>query len=123
MFFNKGTYEEDTQEFIEITAEEFEEKLAAGEKAIVYLGKAACPYCRKFVPKLDNVRKEKKLTIHYLDSQNTPTDPAIQSLRDKTGVRTVPALVRIDGSDQFTNLNIDSSFSEEQLTAILDKKS
>lgn len=36
MFFNKGTYEEDTQEFIEITAEEFE-KLAAGEKAIVYL--------------------------------------------------------------------------------------
>ena len=41
MFFNKGTYEEDTQEFIEITAEEFEEKLAAGEKAIVYLGKAA----------------------------------------------------------------------------------
>ena len=121
MFFNKGTYEEDTQEFIEITAEEFEEKLAAGEKAIVYLGKAACPYCRKFVPKLDNVRKEKKLTIHYLDSQNTPTDPAIQSLRDRMGVRTVPALVRIDGPGQFTNLNADSSLSEEEIAAILDK--
>ncbi|MFZ2271838.1 MAG: conjugal transfer protein TraF [Trichococcus flocculiformis] len=123
MFFNKGTYEEDTQEFIEITAEEFEEKLAAGEKAIVYLGKAACPYCRKFVPKLDNVRKEKKLTIHYLDSQNTPTDPAIQSLRDRMGVRTLPALVTIDGPGQFTNLNADSSLSEEEITAILDKKS
>lgn len=121
MFFNKGTYEENTQEFIEITAEEFEGKLAAGEKAIVYLGKAVCPYCRKFVPKLDNVRKEKNLTIHYLDSLNTQTDPAIQSLRDKMGVRTVPALVTIDGPGQFTNLNIDSSFSEEQITAVLDK--
>ena len=85
MLFNKGNYEEDTKEFIEITAEEFEEKLAAGEKTIVYLGKAVCPYCRKFVPKLDKVRKEKNLTIHYLDSLNTPTDPAIQSLRDKNG--------------------------------------
>ncbi len=34
MLFNKGNYEEDTKEFIEITAEEFEEKLAAGEKTI-----------------------------------------------------------------------------------------
>lgn len=48
MLFNKGNYEEDTKEFIEITAEEFEEKLAAGEKTIIYLGKAVCPYCRKF---------------------------------------------------------------------------
>lgn len=123
MMFNKGTYEEHTQDFIEITAEEFEGKLAAGEKAIVYIGKAVCPYCRKFVPKLDNVRKEKNLTIHYLDSLNTPTDLAIQSLREKMGVRTVPALVTIDGPGQFTNLNADSSLSEEQITAILEKKS
>jgi len=119
--FNKGNYAEDTKEFIEITAEQFEQKLAAGEKTIVYLGKAVCPYCRKFVPKLDNVRKEKDLTIHYLDSQNTPTDAAIQSLRDKLGVRTVPALVTIDGPGQFTNLNADSSLSEEAIAEILDK--
>ena len=121
--FNKGNYEEDTQAFIEITAEEFESKLAAGEKTIVYLGKAVCPYCRKFAPKLDNIRKEKNLTIRYLDSLNTPTDPAIQSLRDKMGVRTVPALVTIDGPGQFTNLNADSSLSEEEIAAMLEKKS
>jgi len=119
--FNKGNYEEDTKEFTEISAEQFEAKLAAGEKAIVYIGKAVCPYCRKFVPKLESVRKGKNLTIHYLDSLNTPTDPAIQSLRDKMGVRTVPALVTIDGPGQFTNLNADSSLSEEAIAAILDK--
>ena len=119
--FNKGTYEEHTQEFIQITAEQFEEKLAAGEKAIVYLGKSVCPYCRKFVPKLDKVRKQKNLTIHYLDSLNTQSNPAIQRLRDKMGVRTVPALVRIDGPGQFTNLNADSSLSEEEIAGILVK--
>lgn len=126
MLFNKGNYEEDTKEFIEITAEEFEEKLASGEKAVVYLGKAVCPYCRKFVPKLDKVRKEKNLTIHYLDTLNTLntlSDPAIQNLRDRMGVRTVPALVTIDGPGQFTNLNADSSLSEEEIAAILEKKS
>jgi hypothetical protein len=35
----------------------------------------------------------------------------------------VPALVTIDGPGQFTNLNADSSLSEEEITAILDKKS
>ena len=43
MLFNKGNYEEDTKEFIEITAEEFEEKLAAGEKRSFISGK---PFAR-----------------------------------------------------------------------------
>ena len=119
--FNKGNYEEDIKEFIEITAEELERKLAAGEEAIVYIGKPVCPYCRKFVPKLDKVRKEKGLTIHYVNSQDTPTNPALQSIRAKMGVALVPSMVTVDGPGRFTNLNIDSGTSEEELTAILGK--
>lgn len=119
--FNKGNYEENIKEFIEITAEELEGKIAAGEEAIVYIGKSACPYCRKFVPKLDNVRKEKGLTIHYVNSQDTPKNPMLQSVRAKLGVDFVPAMVTVDGPSRFTNLNIDSSTSEKELISLLVK--
>lgn len=118
---NKGNYEEDIKAFVEITAEELEKKIDAGDEAIVYIGKPVCPYCRKFVPKLDNVRRENDLTIHYVNSQETPTNPALQSIRAKLGMALVPSMVTVDGPGQFTNLNIDSSTSEKELTALLVK--
>lgn len=119
--FNKGKKEENIKEFIEITAADLEEKIAAGEEAIVYIGKSSCPFCRKFVPKLDNVRKEKGLTIHYVDSQDTPKNQALQNIRAKLGVEFVPSMVTVDGPGKFTNLHIDSSTSEEELISLLVK--
>lgn len=115
----KAQYKEIVKNFQELTAEEVEERLANGEKTILYIGKPVCPFCQKFVPKLNNVREENNLTIHYLNSLETQTNPAIQALRDKMEVPMVPQVVTIDGTNEFTNLNIDSSASEEKLADLL----
>lgn len=112
-------YEEVVSNFIEITAQDVENRLAKGEKTILFIGKPTCPYCQKFVPKLDNVREQNNLTIHYLNSLNTPTDAEIKALRDKMEVPLVPQVVTIDGENAFTNLKIDSSASEETLAELL----
>ncbi len=116
---NQKAYEKTVNNFVELNAQQVEERLANGEKTILYIGKPVCPYCQRFVPKLDNVREQNDLTIHYLNSLNTQTDPEIKALRDKMEVPLVPQVVTIDGPDAFTNLNIDSGASEEKLTELL----
>ncbi|MDE1549236.1 thioredoxin family protein [Jeotgalibaca caeni] len=114
-------YQETVSNFVELTAEEVEGRLANGEETILYIGKPVCPFCQKFVPKLDRVREQNNLTIHYLNSLETETNPAIKSLRNKMEVPLVPQVVSIDGEGNFTNLNIDSGASEELLTELLVK--
>ena len=114
-------YNETVANFIELTAEEVEARLANGEETILYIGKPVCPYCQRFVPKLNNVREENNLTVHYLNSLETETVPAIKALRNKMEVPLVPQVVTIDGKDRFTNLHIDSGASEEKLTELLVK--
>ncbi len=114
-------YHDTVSNFIELTAEDVADRLANGDKTILFIGKPTCPYCRKFVPKLNNVREENNLTIYYLNSLETKTNPQIQALRDKMDVPLVPQVVTLDGKDQFTNLKIDSSASEERLTELLVK--
>lgn len=112
-------YEQTVSNFVELTAKQVEERLENGEKTILYIGKPVCPFCQKFVPKLDNVRAQSDLTIHYLNSLHTPTDAEIKALRDRMEVPLVPQVVTIDGPNAFTNLNIDSGASEEKLTELL----
>lgn len=112
-------YEQTVSNFVELTAKEVEERLVNGEKTILYIGKPVCPFCQKFVPKLDNVRANNGLTIHYLNSINTLSDPEIKNLRDKMDVPLVPQVVTITGPGEFTNLGIDSGASEEKLTTLL----
>jgi thioredoxin 1 len=116
---SQDQYEEVVSNFIEITAQDVENRLAKGEKTILFIGKPTCPYCQKFVPKLENVRQQNGLTVHYLNSLNTPSDPELKALRDKMTVPLVPQVVTIDGENSFTNLNIDSGASEERLTELL----
>ncbi len=112
-------YEQTVLNFVELNAQQVEERLENGEKTILFIGKPVCPYCQKFVPKLNHVRENNELTVHYLNSLNTQTDPEIKALRDKMEVPLVPQIVTIDGPGAFTNLNIDSGTSEEKLTELL----
>lgn len=114
-------YQEVVKHFHELSIEEVEERLQKGEKTILYIGKPTCPYCQRFVPKLNHVREQNQLTVYYLNSLDTPTNPAIQALRNRMEIPTVPQVVTIDGEDSFTNLHIESSVSEEELTRLLVK--
>ena len=114
-------YEEITKNFTELTIEAVEERLKKGENTILFVGKPTCPFCQMFVPKLNHVAQQNNLDIYYLNSIDTQTIPAIKSLRDRMDIPTVPQVITIDGEDSYTNLQIDSSTSEERLTELLTK--
>lgn len=118
---NENEYEKIVKNFTELTIDEVEDRLKKGKKTILFIGKPVCPFCQKFVPKLNHVAEQNNLNIYYLNSIDTQTIPAIKSLRDRMDIPTVPQVITIDGEDSYTNLQIDSSTSEERLTELLTK--
>lgn len=121
MNHSQEEYEEIVKNFTELTADEVEDRLKKGEETILFIGKPVCPFCQKFIPKLNHVAEQNNLDIYYLNSIDTETTPEIRALRDRMDIPTVPQVVTIDGKDSFTNLNIESSTSEEKLTELLVK--
>ncbi|UJF15921.1 thioredoxin fold domain-containing protein [Jeotgalibaca sp. MA1X17-3] len=121
MGYSRKEYEEITKNFTELTIDAVEERLKKGEPTILFVGKPTCPFCQMFVPKLNHVAQQNNLDIYYLNSIDTETTPAIKALRNRMGISTVPQVVTIDGEDTYTNLNIESSTSEEKLTELLSK--
>lgn len=121
MSYNQEEYEKITKNFTELTIDEVEERLQKGESTILFFGKPTCPFCQMFVPKLNHVAQKNNLDIYYLNTIDTETTPAIKALRNHMGISTVPQVVTIDGEDTYTNLNIESSTSEEKLTELLSR--
>ena len=106
------TYIED---FTTVTVQEAEKLLVDKEGDILFIGRATCPYCNRFVPKLHKVAQENQLTVNFLDSSQM--SPARQNLRDHYGVPTVPGLLvaKADG----VQVRCDSSMTEEEILNFL----
>lgn len=121
MSHSQEQFEKTVSNFTELSIEEVNERLKEGKKTILFIGKPVCPFCQKFVPKLNHVAEQNNLSIYYLNSIDTQTTPAIKALRDRMDIPTVPQVVTIDGKDNYTNLHIESSTSEEKLTELLTK--
>ena len=45
------------------------EKIASGEKFILFIGRPSCPYCQRFEPKLSNVAHSSNFNIFYVNSE------------------------------------------------------
>ena len=101
--------------FAPLTATEAQAKIDQGEDLILFIGRSTCPYCRKFAPKLSRVAKDNGLAVSFIDSEASSDAVAIQMLRDRYGVATVPGLLVAKGGQ--VKVVCDSSLSEE---AILD---
>ena len=116
---SQALYETIVKKYTEISAADLEEFIRVGQKALVFIGKPVCPYCQRFIPKFDGIVQHHQLDVYYLNSLHTPEDSVLQRVRERLGVKTVPAVVTIDGKDQFTNLGMDSSFSEQKIADLL----
>lgn len=103
------------QDFITIDVEQAQTLLSAKEGGILFIGRATCPYCNRFAPKLHKVAKEKQVPIHFLDSSQA--SPELQALRDHYQVPTVPGLLvaKADG----VQVRCDSSMTEKEITAFI----
>ncbi|MGT2801035.1 conjugal transfer protein TraF [Streptococcus marmotae] len=113
MFTN--SFQELVQDFTAISIEEAERLLTQEEQAILFLGRATCPYCQRFVPKLHSVAQAAGLTVYFIDSSNP--DPQLQELRQRYQAVTVPALLYAGATG--VQVRCDSSMTEEEIRHFL----
>lgn len=113
MFTN--SFQELVQDFTPVSIEEAERLLAQEDGAILFLGRASCPYCQRFLPKLHSLAQAEGLTIYFIDSTNP--DPQLQALRQRYQAATVPAL--LFASSNGVQVRCDSSMTEDEIRQFL----
>ncbi len=62
------TYEENVAGFDKINSAKAQELIKKEGDAVIYIGKAVCPYCQKFVKKPKKVAEETNTHIYYVNS-------------------------------------------------------
>lgn len=104
-------YEVVVQDFAQIKAEEVTAKINNGDSFFLYTGRGTCPWCRKFVPVLNEVAKEQNIVIYYLDSENTQQDANLSSFRDTYTIKSVPTFMYFAKDNKYSTLEIKTTSS------------
>lgn len=113
------TYDQQITYFSEISTKDVEKKIQNKDQFLLYIGRSTCPFCRDLVSVLYNLISSSQLEyeIFYLDSQNTPTDLALQTFRNAYHVETVPAILFFSNNSVY-NINLhleDEGYSEGKI--------
>ena len=114
--FEKDSYEEDVKLFEKVTSTQADELLSNEDLTVVYIGRATCPFCRKFAKKLSNLTNKINITIYYVDSANF-SDNLINSFREKHNIVTVPGF--IVSKNREIEVRCDSSISPDEILYML----
>lgn len=67
-------YRSQVEAFKSIDLKTLERKIDTNDSLYVYIGRESCPYCRIFVPKLEQASTNTQTLIYYLDTENTSED-------------------------------------------------
>ena len=114
--FGKDTYKEDVELFERVLSTQADKLLSNEELSIVYIGRATCPFCRKFTKKLNGLTNKINTPIYYVDSANF-SDNGINSFREKYNIVTVPGF--IVSKNREIEVRCDSSIPEDEILYML----
>lgn len=114
-----STYEADVAGFDKIDSAKAEELVSGSGEAVIYVGKSVCPFCQKFVKKLKKVSEETGTHIYHVNSVEDTDMEGIKAFRDKYNIPTVPGFIYTNGDT--VNVKCDSSMSEEEIKAFMNK--
>ncbi len=114
-----AVYEESVASFNQIDAAKAQDLIKGEGKAVIYVGKAACPYCQIFVKKLKKVAEETNTAVYYVNSAEKSDMEGITAFRNKYDIPTVPGIIFTDGD--IVNVKCDSSMPEEDIKAFINK--
>ena len=114
-----ATYEEYVGAFEKINSERAQELIKGEGEAVIYIGKAVCPFCQKFVKKLNKVAEETETHIYYINSVEVSDMEEITALRNEYNIPTVPGFIYTNG--ETVNVKCDSSMPEEEIKEFMNK--
>lgn len=89
-----------TNLLININQDEFKEKISNNESFFIYIGRPTCPYCRTFMPKLEEILLETNKPIFYYNTQAPASKK--QQIRDflrSLNVYYVPTILFFDNGN------------------------
>lgn len=107
------TFEQAVSAFEPITVATARERIEAGNKFILFIGRPSCPYCQRFAPKLANVAQAIGAKIAYINSEDFSQLEDIQAFRRRYGIATVPGLFVAENAT--AKVVCDSSLPEEDI--------
>lgn len=112
----KDQYEENTKSFEKILSMHADYVLNNEDKAVVYIGRSTCPFCRKFAKKLSELANKVTTTIYYVDSADS-SDNELRVFRDKYNIVTVPGFIVHKNGE--IEVRCDSSIPENEILDML----
>lgn len=110
------SFEQALTHFESTTAQNLAKLIASGQKTIAFVGRATCPYCQRFAPKLAQVQAETDAKVYFVDSSNA-ADQALIDLRASHGIKTVPGLLVAEGGQ--VSVVCDSSLPVDAIAAFI----
>ncbi len=112
-------YKENVAGFEKIDSAKAHELVKGEGEAVIYVGRATCPYCQKFVGKLRTAAEDTDTQIYYVNSEDVIDMEGVMDFRDEYGISTVPGLLFTDGDT--VKVKCDSSMPEEEIKAFIHK--
>ncbi|MFU7516778.1 thioredoxin domain-containing protein [Clostridium sp. HCS.1] len=110
--FEGNKYEEDVKSFKKVLSTQADELLANEDKAVVYIGRSTCPFCRRFASKLSALADKVDTTIYYVNSEDY-SDKDVNKFRNKYNIVTVPGFIVHKNGE--TEVRCDSSLPESEI--------
>lgn len=110
--FEGNKYEEDIKAFKKVLSTQADELLTNEDKTVVYIGRATCPFCRKFASKLSSLSNKVDTTIYYVNSEDY-LDDGISAFRKKYNIVTVPGFIVHKNGE--VEVRCDSSTPENEI--------
>lgn len=89
-------YEYYTADYISVDTETITKMIKDKQKFFLYTGRITCQWCRALVPVLSELALDTKLTIYYLDSENTEENIQLKAFRQLYNIELVPSILFFD---------------------------
>ena len=114
--FGNNKYEEDVKSFEKVLSSQADKLLSHEDKAVVYIGRATCPFCRKFASKLSSLTDQINTTIYYVNSEDY-SDSNLKEFRHKYNIITVPGFIVHKNGE--IEVRCDSSLPESEILDLI----
>ena len=76
-------FAKDVSQFVETTAEKVEALIGEGKEVVLFVGRPTCPYCRRFAPKINEVREALGKEMYFINSERQSLTKRLAAFRAK----------------------------------------